>query len=130
MKQLSLFIITGLLLSMPSLATAHCGGCGVGAAKTVKAAAHSKSGHSHVNDLNLSKKQQAKYDQLHKDYDNQVTELKEAFDKKVLKILTADQQKKYQKKQARLAVQQKTVKLALRGEWGNDHVYLCLILGI
>ncbi|MGC6366815.1 MAG: hypothetical protein ACON35_02310 [Candidatus Marinamargulisbacteria bacterium] len=98
MKQLSLFIITGLLLSMPSLATAHCGGCGVGAAKTVKAAAHSKSDHSHVNDLNLSKKQQAKYDQLHKDYDNQVTELKKAFDKKVLAILTADQQKKYQKK--------------------------------
>ena len=97
MKKLTILIITGLLFSIPTLVEAHCGTCGVGNKKTVRSAGHSKKNDS-KSALNLSKAQQVKYDTLQSQYDKDMAALKANFDKKVMAILTKDQQATYQKK--------------------------------
>ena len=97
MKKLTILMITGLLFSIPTLVEAHCGTCGVGNKKTIRSAAHSKKNDS-KSTLNLSKAQQEKYDRLQSQYDKDMAALKADFDKKVIGILTKDQQSTYQKK--------------------------------
>ena len=101
MKHLSIFIIAGFLLTAPTMINAHCGGCGVGNKKTVKSAAHAKKHHRSIDNLNLTKSQEEKYNELHSKYDKDIAKLKESFDADVMKILSADQQKSYQKKSSK-----------------------------
>ena len=49
--------------------------------------------------------------------------LKANFDKKVMAILTKDQQATYQKKATKDCCSTKTVKLAFRGEWGATTMF-------
>ena len=91
-------LVLCLILSSTSYVNAHCGSCGVGDKKDT-GKSHSKvERKASIKDLNLSKTQAEKHDELTQKYQKEIDKLKEKYNADVLAILTKEQQDKYAKK--------------------------------